>query len=192
MALKGILRQSFLMLIFCLIGIRAQARASANANKPSKSNLFSISSASFHNKGEIPGKFTCQGQNISPALQWTHIPPGSKSLVLIVRDPDAPDPKAPKMTWYHWVVYNIPATVSEFSKGMAHLPKGAVYGLNSWHKPGYGGPCPPIGRHRYFFELSALNTVLHPIHQPTVKRLERAMTGHVLATAQMVGTYQKR
>jgi hypothetical protein len=127
-------------------------------------------------------------------LQWHDTPAGTKSLVLIVDDPDAPDPKAPKMTWVHWVLANLPAESHGLPEGVAtaQLPKGTVEGLNDWKRTGYGGPCPPIGRHRYFHKLYALDTVLGGLRQPTKAQVEKAMQGHVLAQAQLVGTYQKK
>jgi Raf kinase inhibitor-like YbhB/YbcL family protein len=113
--------------------------------------------------------------------------------VLIVDDPDAPDPEAPKMTWVHWILYNIPADVSGLTEGVTaeRLPGGTQEGLNDWKRTGYGGPCPPIGRHRYFHKLYALDTVLQDMGNPTKAQLEAAMEGHVIARAQLVGTYAK-
>jgi Raf kinase inhibitor-like YbhB/YbcL family protein len=142
---------------------------------------------------EIPKRFTCEGEDISPALAWTGVPAAAQSLALIVDDPDAPDPKAPKMTWVHWVLYDLPPTVSGLPQAVAphDLPPGTREGLNDWKRTGWGGPCPPIGRHRYFFKLYALDTVLPDLRQPTKAKLEEAMDGHVLAKAELVGTYQK-
>jgi Raf kinase inhibitor-like YbhB/YbcL family protein len=121
------------------------------------------------------------------------MPTGTKSLALIVYDPDAPDPKAPKMTWVHWVLYNLPPTATELPEAVAPgaLPAGTKQGKNDWKRPGYGGPCPPIGRHRYFFKLYALDTVLPDLKEPTKPQLEQAMKGHILGQAQLLGTYQK-
>jgi len=154
----------------------------------------SLQSASFSQNGEIPAKFTCEGQDVSPALSWAGVPAGTKSLALIVDDPDAPDPKAPKMTWVHWVLYDIPATAAGLPEGVAPsaLPAGTRDGLNDWKRTGYGGPCPPIGRHRYFHKLYALDTVLPDLGTPTKAALEKAMDGHVLAKTELVGTYQKK
>ena len=154
----------------------------------------SLQSASFSQNGEIPAKFTCEGQDVSPALSWSGVPAGAKSLALIVDDPDAPDPKAPKMTWVHWVLYNIPAAAAGLQEGVSPsaLPAGTRDGLNDWKRTGYGGPCPPIGRHRYFHKLYALDTVLPDLGTPTKAALEKAMEGHALANAELVGTYQKK
>ncbi|MFO1371719.1 MAG: YbhB/YbcL family Raf kinase inhibitor-like protein [Candidatus Competibacteraceae bacterium] len=145
-----------------------------------------------HNEG-MPARLTCDGQDLSPALRWSGVPAGAKSLVLIVDDPDAPDPAAPRMTWVHWVLYNIPPATTELAEGVAtrDLPAGTLEGLNDWRRTGYGGPCPPIGRHRYFHKLYALDKVLPDLHKPTKPALEHAMSGHVLASTELVGTYQR-
>jgi Raf kinase inhibitor-like YbhB/YbcL family protein len=153
-----------------------------------------LASSSFSPQGEIPSRHTCEGQDASPALSWSGLPPGTKSLALIVDDPDAPDPSAPQTTWVHWVVYNIPPAANGLPEGArAHdLPAGAHEGRNDWQSSGYRGPCPPIGRHRYFHKLYALDVVLADLGMPTKSALEQAMKGHVLAQADLVGTYQKR
>ena len=127
-------------------------------------------------------------------LAWSGLPAGTRSLVLIVDDPDAPDPAAPKMTWVHWVLYNIPPGTDGLQEGVksGELPKGTLEGRNDWGRTGYGGPCPPVGRHRYFFKLYALDVVLPDLGTPDKARLERAMQGHVLAKHEIVGTYAKR
>jgi hypothetical protein len=152
-----------------------------------------ISSSSFQHQGEIPRKHTCEGQDVSPALSWSGVPPGTKSLVLIVDDPDAPDPKAPKMTWVHWVLYDLPPRSTGLPEAVRKdaLPAGTHEGFNDWKRTGYGGPCPPIGRHRYFHKLYALDVELGPLDHATKASLERAMKGHVLAEAEIMGTYQK-
>ena len=111
---------------------------------------------------------------------------------MIVDDPDAPDPAAPAMTWVHWVLYDIPPSATGLPEGGKPLPGGAREGLNDWRRTGYGGPCPPVGRHRYFFKLYALDTLLPALRTPNKAELERAMQGHVLAQAVLVGTYQKQ
>lgn len=152
-----------------------------------------ITSTAFANNGSIPAVHTCEGSDISPALAWSDAPAGTKSFALIVDDPDAPDPAAPKMTWVHWVLYDIPASATGLAQAVAPkgLPQGTHEGVNDWKRTGYGGPCPPIGRHRYFFKLYALNTVFSDLGMPTKARLEGAMKGHILAEAQLLGTYQK-
>jgi Raf kinase inhibitor-like YbhB/YbcL family protein len=153
----------------------------------------SLTSAAFDNGAEIPRKHTCEGSDISPPLQWTGIPENTRSLVLIVDDPDAPDPAAPKMTWVHWVLYNITPAATGLPEDVpsSDLPEGAEEGLNDWGRTGYGGPCPPIGRHRYFHKLYALDAELRGLAKPTKKDIEAAMQGHILAQAELVGTYQK-
>jgi len=156
--------------------------------------MLTIRSPAFANDREIPSLYTCEGKDVSPPLEFSAAPAGAKSLALVVHDPDAPDPKAPKTDWVHWVLYNLPASSKGLPQGVGEsaLPAGTLPGLNDWKRAGYGGPCPPIGRHRYFFELYALDTVLGDLGTPTRQRLERAMAGHVLTRAQLVGTYQKK
>lgn len=149
-----------------------------------------LTSPAFQHDGPIPQEYTCEGPDHAPELRWSGVPSGTQTLTLIVDDPDAPDPKAPKMTYVHWVVYDIPPTTTGLPKGGA-LPSGALEGKNDWHRVGYGGPCPPIGRHRYFFKLYALDTVLGNLQHPTKADVERAMRGHILAQAELMGTYQK-
>jgi Raf kinase inhibitor-like YbhB/YbcL family protein len=152
-----------------------------------------LTSPAFAAGGEIPTRYTCEGDDVSPPLAWSTPPAGTKSLALIVDDPDAPDPDAPKMTWVHWVVYDLPATADGLPEGVAAraLPAGTREGLNDWKRSGYGGPCPPVGRHRYFHKLYALDTVLPDLGRPDKVALERAMRGHILARAELLGTYAK-
>jgi hypothetical protein len=149
-------------------------------------------SPQFLDKGEIPEKFTCEGEDVSPALTWSDVPEGTKSFALIVDDPDAPDPADPRMTWVHWVLYNIPPEIGSLPEAVEDLPKGTLQGLNDWKRTGYGGPCPPIGKHRYFHKLYALDVVLPDLKQPTKEQLERAMENHVLLKAELIGVYQKK
>ena len=155
--------------------------------------MTTINSTAFERNGSIPKKYTCDGQDVSPSLTWSGVPPAARSLVLIVDDPDAPDPAAPKMTWVHWVLYNLPASVTGLDEAVAanKLPRGTLDGLNDWQRTGYGGPCPPIGRHRYFHKLYALDVVLPDLGKPTKQQLEKAMKGHVIAQAELIGTYQR-
>ncbi len=152
-----------------------------------------ITSSAFDNGGEIPTLHTCQGKDISPPLGWEGVPSQARSLVLFVDDPDAPDPRAPKMTWVHWVLYNIAPDAPGLPAGVRPeaLPAGTREGTNDWKRTGYGGPCPPIGRHRYFHKLYALDTVLEGLNKPTKAQVEAAMKGHVIARAELVGTYRK-
>jgi Raf kinase inhibitor-like YbhB/YbcL family protein len=150
-----------------------------------------IISSAFNDEGMIPPIYTCEGKDISPPISWSEVPPGTKSLALIVDDPDAPDPAAPKMTWVHWVLYNVPPTSDGLPQAVKTLPSGTREGMNDWKRTGYGGPCPPIGRHRYFHKLYALDTLLPDLKQPTKAQLEDAMKGHILSEARLMGTYQK-
>jgi len=153
----------------------------------------SIQSKSFRQNEMIPARYTCDGRDISPPLAWSGIPDEAKSLALIVDDPDAPDPAAPKMTWVHWVLYNIPVWAQGLEENIAaaSLPAGTREGINDWGRKGYGGPCPPIGKHRYFFKLYALDTVLADLQKATKVEVEQAFKGRILAKAQLVGTYER-
>jgi len=179
-------------LLVAVLPPRATAAQPA-AEKGGNAMTVTITSSSFGDHGEIPRECTCQGGDVSPPLAWAGIPTTAKSLVLIVDDPDAPDPRAPAMTWVHWVLYNIPATATAIARGgsVGGLPEGTREGLNSWKRTGYGGPCPPIGRHRYFHKLYALDTLLPDLGEPTAAALQKAMQGRVVGEAQLIGTYQK-
>ncbi|MFL5594502.1 MAG: YbhB/YbcL family Raf kinase inhibitor-like protein [Gemmatimonadaceae bacterium] len=152
-----------------------------------------ITSSAFQAGGAIPPQYTCEGEDISPPLAWSGASERTKSYALIVDDPDAPDPAKPQRVYVHWVVYNIPATATSLSENASKsgLPRGAVQGRNDWGKAEYGGPCPPIGRHRYFFKLYALDTELPALSAATKADVERAMKGHILDTGELMGTYQK-
>jgi Raf kinase inhibitor-like YbhB/YbcL family protein len=156
--------------------------------------MLTIRSPAFEANGEIPAQYTCEGKDVSPPLEFSGVPQGAKSLALIVHDPDAPDPKAPQRDWVHWVLYDLPPSCTGLPEGVSAsaLPQGTQQGMNDWKKPGYGGPCPPIGRHRYFFVLAALDAKLDDLGTPTRQKLERAFAGHLLARAELIGTYQKR
>jgi len=144
-----------------------------------------IVSSAFQHGGEIPSRYTCEGEDAQPDLSWSGLPGSTASLALIVDDPDAPDPEAPKMTYVHWVLFNLDphSSIPENAQG---LPSG----INDWKRAAWGGPCPPIGRHRYFFKLYALDTRLD-LAEPTKEELLQAMEGHILAQAELMGTYQK-
>jgi Raf kinase inhibitor-like YbhB/YbcL family protein len=152
-----------------------------------------ITSPVFRHERAIPARHTCEGDDVSPPLMLGGVPPAAKSLALIVDDPDAPDPAAPKRVWVHWVLYNLPPTTKELPEGVRAdaLPAGTRVGKNDWGNAGYGGPCPPIGRHRYFHKLYALDTVLEDLNQPNKAALEKAMQGHIVGEATLMGTYQK-
>jgi len=157
-----------------------------------KTTDMKVTSSAFSNGGGIPSVYTCQGKDISPPLAFSGVPAGAKSLVLIVDDPDAPDPAAPRMDFVHWVLYNLPASTTGLDEGVTQLPAGAKAGKNDFGKTGWGGPCPPIGRHRYFFRLHALDIVLPDLGEASRADVEKAMRGHCLASAELVGTYQKQ
>lgn len=150
-----------------------------------------LSSPDFAQGQRMPRELTCEGKDLSPALAWSGPPAGTRSLALTLSDPDAPDPRAPVREWVHWVIYNLPPSVTQLERGAKRLPDGARDGLNDWRRTGYGGPCPPIGRHRYVHTLTALDVVLPDLQRPTKAQLEAAMAGHVLAQAELVGTYQR-
>lgn len=153
-----------------------------------------LTSTAFGHNGDIPARYTCEGDDVSPPLAWSGVPDGAKSFTLIVDDPDAPDPAAPKRVWVHWVLYNIPANARALAENSG--PRGgfadALDGRNDWGRSGYGGPCPPIGRHRYFHKLYALDSVLPDLQHPDKMQLLAAMKGHVLAEATLIGGYRKR
>lgn len=182
------------MLAFLAGAAWAQHAAFPAARHEDHAMKFTITSPAFKPDGEIPARYTCDGADVSPPLNWSGVPAGTKSLVLIMDDPDAPDPADPKMTWVHWVLYNIPPDAAGLPEAAhsANLPQGTREGINDWKRPGYGGPCPPIGRHRYFEKLYALDAVLPDLAQPTKAVLEKAMRGHVLAQQELMGTYQRR
>jgi len=152
-----------------------------------------LSSSAFSHGDEIPTAFTCDGTDLSPPLTWSGVPQGTQTIALIVDDPDAPDPAAPKMTWVHWILYNLPAAAKGLPEGVdsADLPAGTLEGLNDWKRTGYGGPCPPKGCHRYFFRLYALDQLLPDLHRPNKAKLTKAMASHILAETALMGTYQR-
>lgn len=150
-----------------------------------------ISSPAFDPGTGIPQRYTCDGDDVSPPLAWAGVPEGTRSLVLIIDDPDAPDPEAPRMTWVHWVVYNLPPAAGGLAEAVDELPAGAACGLNDWKRADYGGPCPPIGLHRYFHRLYAMDIELPDLGTPGRSELEQAMRGHVLEKAELIGTYQR-
>jgi hypothetical protein len=178
------------MRLLKLVVVALVCGAAPGAAKESKMR---ISSPAFAANADMPSKFTCQGGDRSPPLAFAEIPAGAKSLALVVDDPDAPDPAAPKRTWVHWVLYNLPPETTGLGEAIAPtaLPPGTREGLNDWRRTGYSGPCPPAGRHRYFHKLFALDIVLPDLGTPSKAALEKAMQGHILARAEWVGTYQK-
>jgi Raf kinase inhibitor-like YbhB/YbcL family protein len=180
-----------LRLVLVCTMLAATPAALAQQPKEDAAMAFKLTSSAFADGGAIPAKYTCDGGDTSPPLAWSGVPAGAKSLALVVDDPDAPDPKAPKLTWVHWVLYDIPPTATGIGEG-AKPPAGTREGVNDWARTGYGGPCPPIGRHRYFHKLYALDTLLPDLKRPSKSQLEAAMHGHVIAEARLIGTYQKK
>ena len=178
----------------CLLTIAALGAAGVGTEAlAADPGTLRLTSPSFVDGGEIPSTYTCEGAGVSPPLAWSGVPAGTKSLVVIVDDPDAPDPKAPKTTWVHWVVYDIPPSATGLPEDVkSTLPSGARQGTNDFKRADFGGPCPPIGRHRYVHKLYALDVVLGDLGQATKADVEKAMVGHVLQEAQLVGTYAKR
>ena len=155
--------------------------------------MFAIHATTFGADSPIPKRHTCEGEDLSPPLMWSNPPEGTRSFALIVDDPDAPDPAAPKRIWVHWLRYNIPGDVRELSEGAGNgAPVAAMEAITDAGTRGYHGPCPPIGRHRYFFRLYALDATL-PMLEADARRpeLEAAMARHVLGTAVVMGTYEK-
>jgi Raf kinase inhibitor-like YbhB/YbcL family protein len=177
--------------LFGLIAMSALSPLAAKAQEDKA--MFTLNSPAFVAGQTIPRKYTCEGDDRSPPLAWSGAPGGTKSYALIVDDPDAPDPAAPRMTWVHWLLYDVPAATTTLAEGASSgaLPAGAIEGRNDFGRMRFGGPCPPVGRHRYFHKLYALDIVL-PAGKPFDKAaLESAMKGHVLAQAELMGTYQK-
>lgn len=152
-----------------------------------------LTSPAFEHHGEIPPRYTCDGANHSPPLQWSDLPKGTQSLALIIDDPDAPDPQAPKQTFVHWVLYDIPPQTGGLPAAVTRedLPEGTRSGINDYERPDYGGACPPVGRHRYVHKLYALDTRLPDMGFPDKATLEQAMEGHILARTELVGMYER-
>lgn len=183
--------RSLALALLALAAIGAAGHDARAQERRERAMTMTLTSTAFAHNGAIPKRYTCDGDDISPPLAWSGVPSGAKSLALIVDDPDAPDPAAPRMTWVHWVLYNVPPSTTGLPKAVKSLPAGALSGLNDWKRTGYGGPCPPIGRHRYFHKLYALDTLLQGLGQPNKAALEKAMQGHVIARAELVGTYKR-
>ncbi len=173
-----------LVLILCFSHTMAHGRGGTMT--------LTISSPVFTHEDSIPERYTCEGDDISPPLNFSGIPEGTESLVLIVDDPDAPDPAAPRMTWVHWLVYNLPPDTAGLEEAVASFPAPTLHGTNDFRRTRYGGPCPPIGQHRYMFKLYALDTMLPDLGNPDKDRLLQAMDGHILARARLIGLYRKQ
>ena len=181
------------MVLACLLASCGDAQADPSQPQSDKEDDMStlrLQSSAFEAGSSIPSAYTCEGKDHAPPLSWSGAPAGTQSFALILDDPDAPDPAAPKRVWVHWVLYDLPSDTSSLPEGGA-LPRGTREGKNDWGRTGYGGPCPPVGRHRYFHKIYALDTKLGDLHEPTKAALEKAMHGHVLAKVELMGTYQK-
>ena len=181
-------KKMFLLFIF-LILLCSCKNKKQQRNEIKGGNIMEIKSSAFLEGGIIPLKYTCDGINVSPPLNWYSIPDSTKSLSIICDDPDAP-----MGTWVHWVIYNLPVNITELAENIKTqriLKNGAMQGLNDFHKIGYGGPCPPSGIHRYFFKLYALNTELNLKPGATKSKLVKAMKGHILAEAKLIGKYSR-
>ncbi len=148
---------------------------------------FILTSDAFNNNEPIPERYTCEGEDISPALEWMNPPKGTQSFVLIVNDYEAVHG-----TWTHWVVYNIPHNINKLDQGISSLPEPAKHGLNTWKQKKYGGPCPPQSLHHYHFDLYALDDWLDLGGDVTSLEIQKALDGHVLGTATLIGLYQKK
>jgi Raf kinase inhibitor-like YbhB/YbcL family protein len=152
--------------------------------------MFQLKTSAFQPEGNIPSRFTCEGQNISPEISWTDAPQGTKSFALVMHDPDAPR----RGGYTHWVVFNIPASVKQIPENapkQAELPAGGIQGKNDDGGAGYTGPCPPSGTHRYYFRLYALDKKLDLKDGVTKDELEKALKGHVLGEAEFMGKYKR-
>ena len=183
---------SLLMLVFAGCNGDGDSDDNGNGNgngTTGPTTTLVISSTAFSSGASIPVQYTCSGTDISPPLQWSGAPEGTQSFVLIVDDPDAPGG-----TWVHWVLFNIPATTSSLGEGVSPggaLPAGSVEGKNDWGREQYGGPCPPSGTHRYYFKLYALDTTLNLAARPEKQDVEQAMSGRILAQAELMGTFAR-
>ncbi|MBW1997459.1 MAG: YbhB/YbcL family Raf kinase inhibitor-like protein [Deltaproteobacteria bacterium] len=167
----------------------AWGMAQSKPDISTQDNIIEISSSAFVNGGIIPRKYTCDGRDLSPPLKWENIPAKAKSLALICDDPDAP-----MGTWVHWVLFNLPPSVTELPEGVPSsrvLENGAKHGKNDFRRFGYGGPCPPSGTHRYYFKVYALDTMTDLAPGITKSQLLEAMRGHVLAQGQLMGRYRR-
>ena len=167
----------------------APSEATVSPEEGEQAMPFVLTSTVFKQGESIPERYSCDGEDISPALEWTDPPAGTQSLALILDDPDAPGG-----TWVHWVLFSIPAAARGLSEGVsdpAEQSDGGRHGENSWGQPGYGGPCPPGGTHRYFFKLYALDQELDLAALSSKAELEAAMQGHILAQAELMGTYSR-
>jgi Raf kinase inhibitor-like YbhB/YbcL family protein len=164
-----------------------QSSSTSVTTDVSSAPLFELRSVAFESETSIPKRFSCKGDDISPPLHWNHAPEGVASYALICEDPDAP-----RGTWVHWVLYNIPADINELAEAQPAipvLPNGSIHGKNSWDNRNYGGPCPPSGTHRYYFRLFALDTLLEEAPRMDAEALRAEMENHILASAELMGKF---
>lgn len=168
-----------LFLLFALVAV-----SGALSTEGTTMGAMTLTSPAFKNGELIPSKFTCDGADVNPALAIGNVPPEAKSLALIMDDPDAPGGM-----WVHWVVWNIDLKTREVKENS--VPPGAKQGMNDFRKTPYGGPCPPSGTHRYFFKLYALDTLVDPGPNANKAALEKAMKGHVIGQAELMGKYKR-
>jgi len=185
--------QKVLVVMVCcslLVGSCRQSKESGTKGKEGSKMEIKLTSPAFEQGGMIPSKYTCDGENVSPPLQWDVVPECTKSIALIADDPDAP-----MGTWVHWVLYNLPADTRQLAENIPSdetLSNGAKQGVSDFGRVGYGGPCPPSGTHRYYFKLYALDTTLELGSRATKADLLKAMAGHILAEGQLMGKYKRR
>lgn len=173
------------------VAARPAAAPHPTSRAPAMPLSLSVSSPAFAHQGAIPARYTCEGANVSPPLVIGEVPATAKSLAVVIEDPDAPDPAAPQRVWTHFIAYDLPANTRQLEEGAGNRASRGRRGKNDWGKAEYSGPCPPIGRHRYFVKVYALDTELGDLHEPAKAKLLEALQGHVIASGEMVGTYQK-
>ncbi len=187
---RAVVRLGAIVLVSIFVAACSGPRSPEQAGRPS----IVVTSQAFRDDGPIPVDFTCDGENVSPPLSWTGVPDEAESLIVIIDDPDAPDPEEPEGVWVHWLLYNLPPTTTNLPRAVApeDLPQGTRVGRNDWGLTRYNGPCPIVGRHRIPHKVYALDTVLPDLEHPTKSKLIEAMRGHVIARGRMTGTYERR
>jgi Raf kinase inhibitor-like YbhB/YbcL family protein len=178
-------RQPLFLVSLLAVVLSIQSSEAYTAKEASTMSGLTISTPAFGHNTTIPAKYTCDGRDINPSLIIGSVPPGARSLALIVDDPDAP-----AGTWVHWVLWNMDPNTTEIREDS--VPKGAIQGINDFRKHNYGGPCPPSGTHRYFFKLYALDATLNIGPNSGKAELEKAMQGHILSRAEIIGLYQRK
>jgi Raf kinase inhibitor-like YbhB/YbcL family protein len=179
--------------VVCIIGaillLTLQLLEAENRMKEGSTMNIRVTSSAFSQGGNIPSKYSCDGNDISPPISWSKGPDGTKSYALIADDPDAP-----MGTWVHWVIYNVPPSITSLPENVPKSPEGiedSVQGINDFKRHGYSGPCPPGGTHRYSFKVYALDTILKAEAGLTKKKLLKIMEGHILGQGELMGTYSR-